>query len=497
MTLAFRGNPGKLRGPFSFLFSACVHAGLLAWLVVAGEWAAEEKAQSLYDMEIRPHESHLIWYNLHDKLPEVRPSATPAAAKPQRALRQFNQEIAVGPKELPKPPQLIQTPAPEIALAKPLPLPNVLAASVPPRPVRAFMPPPDRAAPQPVAPKPLPDAPRLTAEAPRELSVDLAGSRPKPLPFLPPEARKTQPALPVLPAAPEIATGGGAPEMPRIPRGFTPPAAARSAAPAAAEVMLAPDAAGVVDPSAGAVSNASLAIVGLNPANTLKLPELPGSHTAGFSGGPEKRPEGSDSSPGDARLVVPGVSARGGSRDTQPTLVAALAPLTREHMAAMTTAAAAPALRTPAAERNAGTRVSNAPDPRLEGRIVYAVAIQMPNITSYSGSWLAWYAEHQPVPGAPPVEIHPPSPLRKVDPKYIQSAADEKVQGTIRLFAVIRKTGSVDSVELLQGLDPRLDRSAQEALVKWQFDPAMRNGTPVDVDAVFDIPFRLAPRFTK
>ena len=46
----------------------------------------------------------------------------------------------------------------------------------------------------------------------------------------------------------------------------------------------------------------------------------------------------------------------------------------------------------------------------------------------------------------------------------------------------------------MRHLDDRLDRSAQEALAKWEFDPALRDGTPVDVDAVFEIPFHLAPR---
>jgi TonB family protein len=125
------------------------------------------------------------------------------------------------------------------------------------------------------------------------------------------------------------------------------------------------------------------------------------------------------------------------------------------------------------------------------------MAIQMPNITSYSGSWLVWFAEHRPVPGAPPGEMSGPVAQRKVDPKYIPAAVDEKVQGVVRLFAVIRKTGKVDSIEVLRSVDRRLDRSAQEALVKWQFEPARRDGTPVDVDAVFEIPFRLAPRPSK
>ena len=46
-------------------------------------------------------------------------------------------------------------------------------------------------------------------------------------------------------------------------------------------------------------------------------------------------------------------------------------------------------------------------------------------------------------------------------------------------------------------LDDRLDRTAQEALAKWEFSPALRNGRAVDVDAVFEIPFHLAPRPTK
>jgi len=52
----------------------------------------------------------------------------------------------------------------------------------------------------------------------------------------------------------------------------------------------------------------------------------------------------------------------------------------------------------------------------------------------------------------------------------------------------------VGGISLLQHLDDRLDRSAEEALGKWRFQPAVRNGVPVDVDAVFEIPFNLAPR---
>jgi TonB family protein len=119
------------------------------------------------------------------------------------------------------------------------------------------------------------------------------------------------------------------------------------------------------------------------------------------------------------------------------------------------------------------------------------MAIQMPNLTSYSGSWLVWFAERGPRTQG---DIRPPEPLRLVDPKYVRTAAEQGVEGTVRLFAVIRTDGSVDSVELLQRLDGRLDAAAAEALAKWKFTPALRDKAPVEVDAVFEVPFHLAPR---
>jgi TonB family protein len=58
------------------------------------------------------------------------------------------------------------------------------------------------------------------------------------------------------------------------------------------------------------------------------------------------------------------------------------------------------------------------------------------------------------------------------------------------LYAVIRADGSVDSVELVRGIDQQLDANAMEALTQWKFRPATRQGTPVDVEAIVHIPFR-------
>jgi TonB family protein len=104
-----------------------------------------------------------------------------------------------------------------------------------------------------------------------------------------------------------------------------------------------------------------------------------------------------------------------------------------------------------------------------------------------------WFAERDPKVGGRH-DLRLPAPLRKVDPKYVPSAIEDRVEGTVQLSGVVRTDGFVDMLKLLKGLDERLDRSAAEALLKWQFEPAHLNGTPVEVDLVVEIPFRLAPR---
>jgi TonB family protein len=324
--------------------------------------------------------------------------------------------------------------------------------------------------------------------------------KPKPRAFVPPPSRKGKvpAALPETAAAPELHMAAPTLAPPTVPRGFAPPPvkAQKPGAPA-------PDAPPPVPGlTAAAPSPATLAIVGLNPTTRTDVPPPPGSHDAGFSAGPELHPKGASETPSEnAAVNVPGLVARGGAggvKENPGSLMSVFAPLAARRMP--TDVAAAPHGTTPAPARHPGPQaahVSSAPDPRLDGRYIYTMALEMPNVTSYSGSWIIWFADRDPVTRTVVVDLSPPIPTRKVDPKYIQTAVEEKVQGVVRVSAVIRRDGHVQLVQLLQHLDDRLDRSAQEALAKWEFEPAMRDGLPVDVDAVFEIPFRLAPKTSR
>jgi TonB family protein len=160
----------------------------------------------------------------------------------------------------------------------------------------------------------------------------------------------------------------------------------------------------------------------------------------------------------------------------------------------------------PTASHHAAPRVpgnidrSLPPEKILSDKQVYTLYVNMPNMTSVSGSWVLNFAQLDD-DVSPPYKKKPdlsgPVLMRKVDPKYPQSLVEAHVDGEVILYAIIRKDGSVDSIQLVHSLDPQLDTNSMEALARWQFTPATREGFPVELEAVVHIPFhfRLNPNY--
>ncbi len=117
----------------------------------------------------------------------------------------------------------------------------------------------------------------------------------------------------------------------------------------------------------------------------------------------------------------------------------------------------------------------------------YSMVLNMPNLTSAGGSWIVRFAElHQ---TADHSEVTAPVAIHKVDPGYPADLMAQRIEGTVTLYAVIRADGSVGDVRVIQGVDERLDRFAQDALLHWTFRPATKNGAAVDLETVVRIPF--------
>ena len=82
--------------------------------------------------------------------------------------------------------------------------------------------------------------------------------------------------------------------------------------------------------------------------------------------------------------------------------------------------------------------------------------------------------------------------VSQVTPTYPREAKDARIQGTVRLEAVIGKDGTVQDLQVLTG-HPLLTPAALEAVKNWVYRPTLLNGQPVEVKTTIDINFTLAP----
>ncbi len=484
------GRPRRLK---PLAVSAAIHGAAFLALMNTPQIRLLERSQSEYRQAIAGKEEKLVWYRLKS-LPDVTPPEAKAEQKPLKAEVQAKQEMVASRKDAPKKIRMVWTPAPEVKVT-PVEMPNILAIRIP-EVKKPFVAPPDIQKPAPAV-QLAANAPALPDQTVEPLTLTVKVKVVKR--FVPPPRLVPQKVTEVAMVnnAPSVELNPNADDLPasnytvKAPtRPFTAPATGKAGA--AAKVALVDDPAPNVEMANSRDLN--VAAIGLNPVDVpIRMPES--SSAAQFSAGPKLRPDGANAA-GEAKgLTVPDLYVRG-DKDSKTELLADAfaAPTSSRTLRALARVnepkpESAPKTA-PAAKTAGAVKVSSAPDPRFTGRDVYMMAIQMPNLTSYSGSWLMWYADRT-AREAGLAPVAPPVAHRKVDPKYIAAAAAEHVEGKVQLACVIAKDGHVSNVELVRGLDDRLNRSAEEALAKWEFDPATRHGVPVEVDVLVEIPFLL------
>jgi protein TonB len=148
-----------------------------------------------------------------------------------------------------------------------------------------------------------------------------------------------------------------------------------------------------------------------------------------------------------------------------------------------------------------GIRPGSLPGEGAPWRRVYTIYINMPNLSSQSGSWVLRFAElgdaSRAAAGgaADSYPLAAPVPIRKVDPRYPAAARRQGVEGTVSLYGIIRSDGSVANVQVIRSLHRELDQSAVAAFQRWVFAPGHKNGTAVNLEVVVEVPFRLSRLF--
>jgi TonB family protein len=93
------------------------------------------------------------------------------------------------------------------------------------------------------------------------------------------------------------------------------------------------------------------------------------------------------------------------------------------------------------------------------------------------------------IPGLDGVGI--PACIYCPPPLYDDAARAAKYQGTIELSVVVTPEGRSDSILVLKGAPFLLNKQAVEAVQKWKFKPAVKDGKPVRVRVPIEITLRV------
>lgn len=85
----------------------------------------------------------------------------------------------------------------------------------------------------------------------------------------------------------------------------------------------------------------------------------------------------------------------------------------------------------------------------------------------------------------------PPRPVGAVQPEYPAAARDLGVDGRVLCSVTIDERGGVASVEVVESASPLLADAARDALLRWSFEPATRNGQAVSSTVIIPVQFKL------
>jgi hypothetical protein len=511
MKLRFRWNSSKRKvarpaypiRPRSFVASLGIHGALVTLAAFAPSYR-DPAPRPIYTELIRPLEDKIVWRDFREKLPDVAAAKKTPTAQAERISRRTL--VADSPKAK-SATQFIWQPAPKIEIKQDLPLPNLvsrmdLPAPPPPAPV-------EEAKPRPT--KPFVPPTRASTPAPS----------PAPVPILDPQA----PLIPIAPSAPSVLSASKAlPLPPRPTRAFIPPSRTTDSSPAQVPI-LDPQAPSINTsaPSGPAVLNASkglplpalpgapapspgngtadIAIASLHPADRATLP--PGGARAGqFSEAPTLGPAAAGNGDG---VSVPNLTVRDPSpagadvnrRDIPPSVkeapkkavdlpLPAIAPRTILYAERIRNI---PMSTLSAPLRPASRTIPRDIDARFQGRYVYAMVMPIENLPMYGGDWIMWFAERNQKPGDAPF-MHAPILFRKFE-------STEKVElpaqtlARFQLAGTITKEGRIEGISLITKTGAVIEQALMRDLASWEFRPATRDGAPVDVEVVIEIPFNL------
>jgi TonB family protein len=261
-------------------------------------------------------------------------------------------------------------------------------------------------------------------------------------------------------------------------------------------------------PGANPRATGQIIALSVNPADVRGPISVPaGNRNGEFAASPQGKP-GASGQPESGPAANSSAAGTGGHENTGPAGVFVAAPPPSAQPAPVISKTPAdppqemaklqfPKMHATVSELAKGTKLSPTAvsdrnpmaDKVFGGKRYYSLTLNMPNLNSATGSWVVRFAElnekHDGVP------VIAPAATSKLDPIYPPALAKDRVEGTVTLYAVIHRDGTVGDIRVLHSVDQQLDYSAMRALAGWRFVPGTKNGDAVDLEAVVEIPFHL------
>jgi TonB family protein len=79
--------------------------------------------------------------------------------------------------------------------------------------------------------------------------------------------------------------------------------------------------------------------------------------------------------------------------------------------------------------------------------------------------------------------------IYKVEPGYTEQAREKKIEGSVLLGMTIDHDGLPQNIQIKRSLEPSLDQAAVDAVRKWRFLPAIKDGQPVSMWITVEVNF--------
>jgi periplasmic protein TonB len=87
--------------------------------------------------------------------------------------------------------------------------------------------------------------------------------------------------------------------------------------------------------------------------------------------------------------------------------------------------------------------------------------------------------------------ISAPEAISTPDPEYTEEARNAKIQGTCVLWLIVDQQGHPRDIHVVRSLGHGLDARAIDAVKQWVFQPAKKDGQPVNVQISIEVGFHL------